>query len=442
MSATAQRQTSFLGIDVGTSGIRASLIDASGTELTGHRLPFATTERALTEQNPENWWRLLDRLLQELGERCARTNIPPPVAIALDGTSGSILACRQNGDPASPALMYNDTRATAQAEAIRCFAPPDNPVQGVSSSLARALWLHKHEPRTEIFCHQADWLGGRLTGRFGISDENNCLKLGYDSARQVWPDWLLANTPLTNDSLPRVVAAGTRLDPVKPALTGKYRLAEHCHLVAGTTDSNAATLAAIAPSLLTAGEVANGLAVTSLGSTLVLKLFSEKPVYNAQYGIYSHRLLGRWLVGGASNSGGAALLQYFTPQQMRAMTPGLNPDRLLNLGYYPLPASGERFPYNDPQKTNKTSPRPDSDTAFFQALLEGIADIEAEGYQKLQTLGASKLQKVLTAGGGSKNDVWIAIRARKLGVPVARAQHSEASYGVALLARHAMKNDK
>ena len=435
MASAAQREHSFLGIDVGTSGIRASLIDSTGHELLSHRLPFADALCSQREQNPEHWWQLLEQLLRELGEKRRQQNLPAPVAIAIDGTSGTILACKQDGSPLSAALMYNDDRAVQEAQAIERFAPADTAVHGVSSSLAKALWLWQHYPQTEIFCHQADWLGGRLTAEFGISDENNCLKLGYDSMAQAWPEWLQANTPLPAATLPRVVPAGTALGSIKPELIEKFHLAGNCRLVAGTTDSNAATLAATA-----GADIENGLAVTSLGSTLVLKLFSAKPVFSAAYGIYSHRLLDRWLVGGASNSGGRVLLQYFTPEQLDAMTPQLRPEHPLNLNYYPLPATGERFPFNDPHKPNKTTPRPESDIDFFQALLEGMADIEAEGYKKLQALGASKLKKALTAGGGSKNEAWTAIRARKLGVPVERAERSEASYGAALLALRAVNS--
>jgi sugar (pentulose or hexulose) kinase len=80
-------------------------------------------------------------------------------------------------------------------------------------------------------------------------------------------------------------------------------------------------------------------------------------------------------------------------------------------------------------------PRPENDLTFFQAILEGIANIEAEGYQQLAKLGAPSPQRVLTAGGGSNNPAWRAIRERALNTPVSIAEQTEASYGSALLAR-------
>ena len=73
-----------------------------------------------------------------------------------------------------------------------------------------------------------------------------------------------------------------------------------------------------------------------------------------------------WLVGGASNSGGAVLRKFFTDEQMRRMTPLLNPSQPTGLAYYPLPAMGERFPENDPQKQPRMEPRPSDDVVFFQ----------------------------------------------------------------------------
>ena len=434
----------FLGIDIGTSGIRGSCIDQNAEEIFSHHIAFENTNPGRNsdsstgrcEQQPETWLRHLDDLLTTITQRLQRQHDGRQVqAIAIDGTSGTLLACRKDGTALSPALMYNDQQGQQQAALISRFAPAESAVHGASSALARALFLLEKYPQTELFCHQADWLAAALTGRYGISDENNCLKLGYDSISQQWPEWLLQNSEnavIPKHLLPRVVIPGTAIGQVKPALIEKYCLAENCTLVAGTTDSNAAVLAT--------GACQLGDAVTSLGSTLVLKLFSASPLFVPEYGIYSHRLQGHWLVGGASNSGGCVLLQYFTPAQLDAMTGQLQPERATGLNYYPLPATGERFPVNDSNKHSSVSPRPASDIEFFQALLEGIANIEAEGYKKLAALGATPPKRIFTAGGGSKNPAWHRIRERTMGVAVLSATHSEACYGSALLARQGYFN--
>jgi sugar (pentulose or hexulose) kinase len=174
--------------------------------------------------------------------------------------------------------------------------------------------------------------------------------------------------------------------------------------------------------------------VTSLGSTLVLKVLGERPISAPQFGVYSHRFGDLWLVGGASNSGGAVLRRFFEDEQLRGLSAGMDPERETGLDYYPLPAAGERFPVNDPALAPRLSPRPADDRVFVQGLLEGIARIEAQGYGLLRDLGAPQVRRVLTVGGGASNPVWTRIRQRLLGVPVVPAAHQEAAFGAARLA--------
>lgn len=424
----------YLGIDIGTSGIRGCGIDDSAEEIVSHRIAFDNSasqqQSTKNEQDPNQWLTLLDDLLVELSKKLQQCTAPYQIqAIAIDGTSSTLIACKKDGTTLSPALMYNDQQSHKQAQIIARFAPATSAVHGASSSFAKALFLLDKYPDTEMFCHQADWLASSLTGTFGISDENNCLKLGYDSVAQCWPTWLKENSEnavIPSSALPQVVAPGEQLGKVKSTLIDKYNLAENCTVIAGTTDSNAAVLAS--------GASRIGDAVTSLGSTLVIKVFSDKPLFNPEYGIYSHRINGHWLVGGASNSGGSVLLQNFSQTQLDTMTPQLKPEEATGLDYYPLPATGERFPVNDDKKQNICQPRPASDVTFFQGLLEGIANIEAEGYKKLCQLGTNKPIRIFTAGGGNKNPAWKKIRERIIGIEVIDATHSEASYGSALLA--------
>ena len=88
--------------------------------------------------------------------------------------------------------------------------------------------------------------------------------------------------------------------------------------------------------------------MTSLGSTLAIKLLSKSRVEDARFGVYSHRLDDKWLVGGASNTGGVVLRQLFTDEQLEKLSEHISPAVPSSLDYYPLPAVGERFPVADP----------------------------------------------------------------------------------------------
>ncbi len=419
----------FLGIDIGTSGVRGCVIDAQGEELASHRIELEAPriQGACIEQDALIWKQAIDNIIKTLTNKVnADYREKSIAALAIDGTSGTVLACDEQGTPLSFALMYNDARCTAEAAHVAAVAPADCGAHGASASLAKALFLLEQHPEAHHICHQADWIAATLTGRYGLSDENNCLKLGYNSLEETWPNWL-NKLGIARQVLPDVVKPGSHLANINAEAAAELGLPESCEIIAGTTDSIAAFIAT--------GANTTGDAVTSLGSTLVLKIITDRPVFAPELGIYSHRFGEHWLAGGASNSGGSVLKQHFSQSQLDAMTPRLKPQQPTGLHYYPLPATGERFPRCDPGLKPQLDPRPDDDLSFFQAILEGIADIETEGYQQLAKLGAPKPQRVFTAGGGSCNPAWQQIRERTLNAPVIIAEHSEASYGSALLAR-------
>jgi sugar (pentulose or hexulose) kinase len=419
----------FIGIDFGTSGCRAIAIDAQGQIQAQARtaLPTPTQQGHAISQDPTLWWSALEQVMRRLLPLLDRQKV---CAIAVDGTSSTLLFCDENGKPCSSALMYNDARSHAELGRMRNIAPENSPVHSATSSLAKFLHLHARYPRARHVLHQADWISNRLLGRYGISDENNCLKLGYDPVKRCWPDWLdILSVP--RSCLPKVYPLGTALGELDTPWCQLWGLSNEVLIVSGTTDSTA--------SFIATGAHHTGDAVTALGSTLVTKVLSNTPVSSAKHGIYSHRLGEQWLVGGASNSGGAVLLKYFDQEQLRQLSQKINPDQPTNLNYYPLARNGERFPINDPDYAPRLTPRPDSDIEFLHGMLEGIANIEQQAYNSLSDLGAPPLTQVFSTGGGASNIVWTRIRQQALGVSVKVASHTEAAYGSALLALRGWK---
>jgi sugar (pentulose or hexulose) kinase len=411
---------------VGTSGCRGVLVDADEAVVDQHAVALPSPERhgPCREQEPALWWQALAEVASELAGRH-----PGGIAsIAIDATSGTVLLCDASGRPTGPALMYDDARATSQAGRIAALAPRDSGAHGASSGLAKLLWLLEQSPPTQPtrVLSQADWLSGRLRGRFDLGDQNNALKLGYDPLGQVWPAWL-DGLALPSGLLPTVVAPGTDVGPIDAQVAAQLGLPSTTRIVSGTTDSIAAFLAT--------GASECGEAVTSLGSTLAIKIVSDGPVFAPEYGVYSHRLWDRWLAGGASNTGGAVLRDLFSQAALDRLTPLLRPGQPSGLDYYPLSAPGERFPIADPRLPPRLEPRPPDELRFLQGLLEGIARIELEGYERLQELGAPFPTSIRTVGGGASNPAWTEIRHRLLGVPMIEPAHSEAAYGAARLAR-------
>ncbi|MGH8002991.1 MAG: FGGY-family carbohydrate kinase [Brasilonema sp.] len=409
----------YLGIDFGTSGARSVVVDEQACIQAEARFLFARSEIS----DLANYWKralftLLEQIPQELRQQMR--------SIAINGTSSTVLLCDAAGKPVDAPLLYNDARGAVMIEEVRSIAPPNHTVLSATSSLAKLLWMSQLRSfaQTIHFLHQADWLAFLLHGQLGISDYHNALKLGYDVEELKYPEWL--ENLRIKIHLPLVVTPGTPIAELRSEVAEQFGFPRDCMVCAGTTDSIAAFLAS--------GAKFPGEAVTSLGSTLVLKLLSRTRVEDARYGIYSHRLGDLWLTGGASNTGGAVLQQFFTKAELESLSREIDGSKASELDYYPLLKPGERFPINDSNLPPRLEPRPASDVEFLHGLLQSIARIEVRGYELLQELGADQLTQVYTAGGGAANPTWTVLREGLLQVRVVRSVNTEAAYGTALLA--------
>ncbi len=410
------RDVAFVGIDLGTSGARAAALAPSGAllALTERNLPPGDRAR----RDPFEWIAAVEATLEELIRRLDGRTVE---ALAVDATSGTVLAVDAGGQPVGSALMYNDAVERPDLlQPVADAAPPESAAHGAASGLARAMLLQER-PGVARILHQADWIAERLAGRPVPTDESNALKSGYDPVARRWPSWL-SETPMRTGLLPEAVAAGTQT----ARSCGGFGLPAGVPILAGFTDGCA--------SFWATGADRPGDGVTALGTTTTLKLLSERPVFSPEYGVYSHRIGDRWLAGGASNSGGEVLLQHFSAEEIARLSRDVDPETDSGLDYVVLPRPGERFPVADPGMRPRLAPRPDDDSRFLHGMLEGIARTEREGYRRLAELGASPLARIRTVGGGAGNDAWTRMRCRLLGVAEAPAVSREAAVGTARLA--------
>ncbi len=408
-----------LGIDVGTSGVRIAARGRDGALLAMAQapmvLPAAEFGRAL--QDPMIWWDAVMKAFAALDVSGLQI-----LALAIDGTSGTIVPIDAAGKAVGMGSMYNDLAEPEFVQRVAVVAPAETAALGGTSPLARSMMMPNTYAR---IVHQADWLVGQFSGVFDVTDENNALKSGYDPVLREWPAWI-AKTGFAVAAFPRVVAAGTRISTIAAAVADHFKLPRDVAVVAGTTDGCAAFLAS--------GAAEAGDGVTSLGTTLTLKLLSATPVFAPHYGIYSHRIGDQWLAGGASNTGGAVLAKEFAQEQIVQYTEQIDPAVPTGLEYYPLPKPGERFPINDPGMQPRMMPKPDDQRVYFQAILEGIAAVEALGYRRLAELGASPLRSIRSVGGGAANGKWTAMRLKALSVPALASASEHAAMGTARLA--------
>ena len=419
-----------LGIDVGTGGVRVSAITGNIVPAESQvSFPHCKRTGLVHEQDTRSWWAAVIGCLKDV---CRKVNGERVIALAVDGTSGTILFVDHNGNPLTSGLMYDDYRASKEATAIARALPSGAASHTAASPLAKALWLFHHQtPHGPFFLtHQADWIAGRLCGRFGLTDENNALKTGYDAVARNWPAWLQGlDLPLS--SYPLVFPVGTPYGRIHREIACSVGLSSACQVISGTTDSIAAFLAS------GANEI--GDAATSIGTTLAIKMLVGQPAFDDAAGIYSHRLGERWLIGGASNVGGAVLLEHFTVAEIEKLSSEIDPDIRTGLSYYPLSRPGERFPINDPTMVPRLEPRPTDRRIFLQAILEGLAEVERLAYQKLTEMSHARLGRVFTSGGVSRNPALTRLRARALQRPILVVNYGNSSVGAARLAQGAIR---
>jgi xylulokinase len=329
--------------------------------------------------------------------------------------------------------MYNDGRSSPQAEELNLAGGDTCDLLGYrfasSFALSKALWVYREEPSiftsTRFFAHQADYLNGRLTGRFDITDYNNALKTGYDVRREEWPDWI-ANWDGLLERLPQVVAPGEEIGRVTEAASRETGLPSGLKVVAGTTDGIAGFLAS--------GAGRGGDCNTTLGTTLVFKAISSSPVKDENGAIYSHKLpTGAWLPGAASNTGAAWIPSFFNdadPAELdRAALKKLPSDSIA----YPLVGRGERFPFLNADAAGFLNPDVTGVDAYA-AYLQGTAFIERLAYEELSRCAGQTIEKVYCTGGGSRSGVWTQLRSDVCGIPFLRPAIPEAAFGAAVLA--------
>tara|TARA_Y100000768_G_scaffold384394_1_gene368352 strand:+ start:398 stop:1666 length:1269 start_codon:yes stop_codon:yes gene_type:complete len=416
----------FLGIDFGTSGVRASLINQEQEEVFNYQvpIPLPLEEKNVISQDPLIWWSAFIKVCENLKKNIDIKSINK---ISVNGTSGTVLLTNFEGKPLSNAIMYNDISAIGEGKIVEEISENHPIVSSSSNALVRALKMindNKKNIKSYKILHQADWVAGKITNEFIYSDENNSLKLGYDCLNKKWPDWL-SKLPINEESLPKILSPGTSMNSLQNKELLELGFSDKTQVVAGTTDSIAAFLATGANKI--------GQAVTSIGSTLVVKYISEKPIFNKDYGIYSHKLGSKWLAGGASNVGGN-ILKHLFEDRIELLSRQVNPSKLTGLNYYPLIKKGERFPYNDPNKKAILEPKPDSEIIFFQAILEGISNVEKLCYERLKEIGGDYPLEIFTVGGGANNENFNKIRSKILGIELAIPLSTQASFGSALIA--------
>ncbi len=405
----------FGGLDFGTSGARISIINSNKelkySNLVNYKYGF---------KNPNSWINSCEHLLDNLPTEI-KSNI---VNLAISGTSGTLTACTLKGTPKGEAIPYyqacNENKIFIESITIE-----EAHLQTPYSSLAKALRLIDKYGENILLRHQSDWITGWFLKDWKYGEEGNNIKLGWDLIKESWPKSYLNNS--WQKCLPLIIKSGKIMGRIDNGVADRFKLNKKLQLISGTTDSNAAFLAA-------GLDKEEGLTV--LGTTMVVKKFNDCPI--REKGITTHRVSGEWICGGASNAGCGILSQFFSDLEIKELSRQINTSKKTSLNLLPLNSRGERFPINNPFLEPILNPRPVSDSLYLHALFEGLARIELRGWEKLCELTGSLPKRIVTTGGGSKNPQWRAIREGIINIPIVSCKKTT-SFGTALLAKNAKK---
>jgi sugar (pentulose or hexulose) kinase len=421
-----------LGVDLGTQSVRALAVAPSGEVLA--RAAFPLTSRrdgARHEQDPEEWWTALTQAC-----RAAMAAVGPArvEALAMCGTSGTIALVDAAGDPLSPGLMYDDSRAGEEAKRVGSAGSAVWEALGYriqpSWALPKLLWLLRERPdaaRGARLAHQVDFVTRRLVGHEVPADSSHALKTGYDLLRDAWPHDVMEALGVPEGMLPGVVRSGTQLGLVGRSGAQATGIPAGTPVIAGMTDGCAAQLAAGAL------EVGNWNSV--LGTTLVLKGVASEPIRDPHGAVYAHRSPdGRWLPGGASSVGAGVLSQRFPDRDLPALDRLAADREPAGVLVYPLVSRGERFPFAVPEAEGFVLGEPADEADDFAGLLQGVAYVERLCFDYLDHLGAPIDGELSLTGGTTRSRYWCQLRAEVLGREVRLVEHPEPAFGMALLA--------
>jgi xylulokinase len=421
--------TDLVGLDVGTTGIKALRISAEGEVLARAEKPYtvSTPQLGWVEQDPEDWWSAAEAALAEVGGDGL-------VGIGLSGQMHGLVALDESDRVLRPAILWNDQRTGEECAEIESRIGLQDLVRLTGNralpgfTAPKLLWLRRHEP--DVFARIAhvllpkDYVRLRLTGEHATDVADASGTLLFDVANRGWSAELLEALELPDEWVPQALES--------PALSGET--GEGLPVAAGAGDQAAGALGV--------GVDGPGPLSVVLGTSGVV--FAALPRFAAdpdgRVHAFCHAVPGGWHAMGVMLSAAGSLRwlhETIAPsepydrlvEEAAAWAPGVE-----GLTFLPYLA-GERTPHVDPGARAAfagLSLRHDRG-ALVRAVLEGVAFGLRDSLELLRGLGVEPVS-ARVSGGGARSDLWLRIVASTLGLPLERTATAEgAAFGAALL---------
>lgn len=436
----------YLGIDLGTSGLKLLLLDAAHHIHASVDAPLSLQRPhpGWSEQHPADWWLALESAVAQL--RAAAPHAWQQIrAIGLSGQMHGAVVLDKNAEVLRPAILWNDGRSEAQCAELEQRVPNSRQITGNLAmpgfTAPKLLWLREHEPAVFAQISKVllpkDWLRLQLTGESisEMSDASGTLWL--DVARRCWSEPMLAACDLTLSHMPRLVEGSQPSGSLRPALARQWGLSPDV-MVAGGGGDNAASAVGI-------GAVNPGQGFVSLGTSGVVFLVSDRyqPAPELAVHAFAHALPGRWhqmsvMLSAASAFGWLTQLTGNADEaQLSQQVAALPLSRRATAPVFLPYLSGERTPHNNPNASGVfIGLRSDHNAADLgYAVMEGVSFGLMDGLRAMGQSGPSATPLTLV-GGGARSDAWAQLLASGLGCPLLRCEgaHTAAALGAARLA--------
>ena len=438
----------YLGIDIGTSSVKAVLVDERGAIVAqaSDALSLSRPQPGFSEQNPEDWWQATQNAVRGLPE-------VPRAAVQAVGLSGQMHGATLldiDDRPLRPAILWNDGRSAQECLDLERRESDSRAITGnimmPGFTAPKLLWVSRHEAdvfrRTACVLLPKDYVRLKLTGE-KISDMSDASGTGWlNVGKRDWSDAMLAATGLTRTHMPRLVEGSAPSGRIRVAASDLLDLPRV--VVAGGGGDNAASAAGL-------GVVLPGQAFLSLGTSGVLFVVTDRFLPNPDRAAHAfcHCLPNRWHQMSVMLSAAGTLdwvAQLTGESDLQRLVAAAKARPLTRRAPFFLPyLSGERTPHNDPNARGVffgiTADTTGADLTL--AVLEGVALAFADGLDVLTEKGGA-IGETSVTGGGARLPYWGELLAAALNRPLTYRQGSEvgAALGAARLARLAHSGER
>lgn len=437
----------WLGIDIGTGGTRALLVDENGSVKGSYTAAHEDMrmERPLwAEQRPENWWDAAQQAVRGV-LREANANADSINGIGLSGQMHGLTMLDAKDEVVRPALIWCDQRSQAQVDHINQTVGRENILEYTANpvvtgfTLPKLLWVRDNEPhnfeRVRKVLLPKDYVRFKLTGEYATEVSDASGTSLFDVVKRSWSYEMCERLGLESSILPKCFESIEISGQVSGTVASSLGLKAGTPVVGGGGDQ--------AASAVGNGIVQSGIVSCTLGTSGVVFAHMDQPHYDAKGRVHTfcHAVPGKWHVMGVTQGAGLSL-QWMRNQLMAgieypAMTREAATAELGSQGLYWLPyLMGERTPHLDATAraawVGLTAKHQRAD--LIRSVIEGVCYSQKDGLDIIEEMGV-QLHSVRLSGGGATSPFWRQVMADVLNKRIATLASQEGSaYGAALLA--------